>query len=131
MASYSLDAWTDINTALLARIGAGGSAALEFYSAADVLLASIDLDLVGASIDPTTADLAIPVDGREESAPAAGEASYTLVRNGAAAAVARLPCKVGTVADPGWCVMTTLSIVLGQPVEAAALVFAAGDLIEV
>ena len=128
--ALSLAAREDLAAALLARIGAGESATLELYTSADVLLASIDLDVAGADIDESTADLTIPIDAREDSAPAGGTAEYALVRNGAAAAVVQLPCKEGLTPDPGWCVMTTLSIVVGQPVEAAPLLFAAGALIE-
>jgi hypothetical protein len=127
--ALSLAARGDLAAALLARISAGESATLELYTSADVLLASIDLDVAGADIDETTADLTIPIAAREDSAPAEGSAAYALVRNGAAAAVVELPCKEGATADPGWCVMTRLSIAAGQPVEAAPLVFVAGALI--
>jgi hypothetical protein len=127
--ALSLAAWTAMQTALLAQISTGDAATLELYDAEDTLLASLDLDLAAAAISGTTADLTIPIAAREDAAPAGGEADYALIRNGTPASVVRLPCKAGATADPGWCVMTTLTILIGQPVEAASVVLAAGNLI--
>lgn len=123
MAAQYLNAWRPsaiiaANTALLADIDTGsGAARVTLHDAADVKLAEIPLTDPAGSVNATTGLLTLTPSGRDESADASGTAFYASIRDGNGAVVRSLPCQAGSFAVPGACVLNTLAIVAGGPVE--------------
>lgn len=123
MAAQYLSVWNPAaivaaHTALLALFdGGAANAYVGIFDAADTLLARIDLDVPAGTVNGTTGALTLSPDGREDSAPASGTASYATIFDGDATAYRSLPCQAGSFAVSGACVLNTLSIIAGGPVE--------------
>lgn len=117
-ATYSAAALVAAQTAFLGVLDAeAGAASIVILSAADVELAVIPLTDPAGTVNGTTGQLTLTPDGREESAPATGTAAYAELRDGNDVAHLALPCAAGSSAVSGQCVLSTLSIVIGAPVE--------------
>lgn len=123
MAAQYLSAWNPTaivaaHTALLGLIdGGAGVGYIDIFDSSDTLLAHIDLDTPGGTVNGTTGALTLAMDGREDSAPASGTASYATIFDGDDTAYRSLPCQAGSFAVSGACVLNTLSIIAGGPVE--------------
>jgi hypothetical protein len=118
-AAAKIAANTSFKTLLDAETGAGSIAIL---SEADVVLAVIALTDPCGTVNGTTGQLTLTPDGREESAPAGGTASYAQIRDGADGVQLAMPCQAGTSAVSGYCVIDSLSITAGLPVEVVSAV---------
>ena len=128
MAAPFLNEWSGpsivaAHTGLLGHIdGGAGNGTITVHAANDALLAAIPLARPGGAVDGTTGALTLATDGREEDAPAAGDASYATIRDSSGVALRSLPCvqDLGPVA--GSCVLNTLTIELGGRVEVVSAV---------
>ena len=74
------------------------------------------------TINGTTGQLTITHSGRDEAADATGTAASAHLMDGTGTEHHRLPCQAGSVAVPGVCIVTSLSITAGQPVEYSNIV---------
>ena len=111
------------HTGLLGHIdGGSGNGTITVHRADDALLATIPLERPGGAVDGTTGALTLAPDGREEDAPAAGNASYATLRNSDGVALRSLPCEAGSVAVEGKCILNTVEIELGGRVEVISMV---------
>lgn len=118
LSTYSPAALIAVHTALLGVIdGDALPGKVTIHDSADVLLAEIPLADPGGSVHQTTGVLSLTPNGREDSAPATGTASYGTIRNGAGTAIHSLPCQAGTAAVAGKCVISSLSIQTGGALE--------------
>ena len=132
MPAQYLNSWSPsvvvaAHTALLAVIDAAAAAAsVTIHDLSDTLLATVPLTDPAGTVDGATGELPLTPDGRDESAAATGLASYATLRDGDGNALASLPCIDGTVAVCGYCVLDTLNIEQGGPVEIAAFVVSPG-----
>lgn len=123
MPAEHLNAWRPSaiaasHTALLALLDAGATPAkVTLHNDADTLLSTIPLTDPAGTVNGTTGELTLTPNGRDESAAASGTAAYATLRDGDGTAYRSLPCQTGSFAVPGACVMNTLSIVAGGPVE--------------
>lgn len=125
--AYSLAAWVDAHTALLDLIKAGTGAALaRFYDADDVLLAEATLNKTSSAVSLSTGDITLVVETQEDAAVAGGTADTLRIVNGDGDVVVSFPCKAGSAAEAGWCVMSTLNVIIGAPVEISSLAIPAG-----
>ena len=121
-ATYSAAAKIAANTAFKTLLDAEtGAGSLAIRDAADVLLAEIALTDPCGTVNGTTGQLTLTADGREEAAPATGTAAYAELRDALDVVHLALPCAAGTVAVSGQCVLNTLAIVSGAPVEVVSL----------
>ena len=111
------------HTGLLGHLdGGAGNGTITIHAANDTLLATIPLDRPGGAVDGTTGALTLAPDGREEDAPAAGDADYATIRDSSGVALRSLPCAAGLEPVSGSCVLNTLTIELGGRVEVVAAV---------
>lgn len=123
MAAEYLTAWNPTaivaaHNALLTLIATGtNDPAITIHSSADTLLAEIPLASTPGTVNQTTGVFTLTANGREESAPAGGTASYATIRDAGGNAMRSIPCQQGTAAVSGYCVLSTLTIVQGEPVE--------------
>lgn len=123
MAAQYLTGWNPLaivaaHTSLLALLDAQtGAASVTIHSSTDALLAQIDLTDPCGSVNGTNGVLTLTPNGREEAAPAGGAASYASIRDGAGTVMRSVPCQQGLTPVAGYCVMSNLLIVSGEPVE--------------
>lgn len=128
MAAEYLTTWSPAaiiaaHTALLGLLDSDTNPAyVTVHDSTDTLLATITLQDPCGTVNPTTGALTLHPDGREESAPASGDASYITVRDGAGSAHRSLPCQVGTSGVVGKCVLNSVAILAGTPVELVSVV---------
>ena len=129
--AYSLDAWIAGYTALLGEINDGaGAPTVSIFDDEDTLLAEATINDATSAVSETTGDLTLEILAQEDAAPASGTASYAQIRKGDATPVIQVPCQAGTVAVSGYCVLNTLSIVAGAPVEVLSVSIPAGTIRE-
>lgn len=117
VATYHAQAKIDAHTALLALIDAGTAGSIKIRSSADVLLAQVPLEDPGGTVNGTTGQLTLNLDGRDESADATGTMAYAEVCSSAGTVYLAIPAQQGTVAVSGKIVANTLSVVAGAPFE--------------
>jgi hypothetical protein len=118
-ATYSAAALTTAHTAFRDLIDSHATLAgsIKIRTAADALLATIPLTDPSGSVNNGTGQLTLTANGRDESADASGTAAYAEVCDGSGAVHLSIPCQAGAEAVSGYCVLNTLSIVIGGPVE--------------
>lgn len=128
---YSVDAWVAAHTALLGVMldDTGGEPTLKLYddSVSPVQLAEFVIDDVTSAVSGVTGDITIEIATQEDAALASGTASYIDFCDGADAVHYRMSCQQGTVAVAGKCVMNSLDIVSGAPVDILSCSIPAGD----
>lgn len=128
MVAAYLDAWNPAaivaaHTALLALLdGAATAGKVTLHSSTDTLLATIPLTDPAGTVNATTGALTLTASARDESADASGTASYATIRDGDNVAYRSLTCQAGSSAVANRCVLNTLSIVAGGPVEMVSAV---------
>jgi hypothetical protein len=106
------------HTSLLALIdGAETAGTVTLHDSSDVLLATVPLTTPAGWVNSITGALTLTPDGRDESADASGVAFYATLRDGDGEPLRSLTCQVGSFAIPGLCVMNTVNILAGGPVE--------------
>jgi hypothetical protein len=121
-ATYSVAALVAAQTSFKTLMDAAtGPGSVQIRSSADVLLAEIALTDPCGTVNGTTGQLTLTPDGREESAPATGTAAYAEIRDGDGDVKLSMPCAAGTSPVAGQCVITSLSIVAGTPVEVPSI----------
>ena len=117
-ATYSAAAKIAAHTAFKDLIDTGvGVGSIKIRDSADVLLAEIPLDDPCGTVNGTTGQLTLTLDGRDESANASGTAAYAEICDVAGAVQLALPAQAGSVAVSGYVVLNTLTIVAAAPVE--------------
>lgn len=118
VATYSAAALVAANTSFKDLIDAGaGAGSIKIRDAADVLLATIPLADPCGSVNGTTGQLTLTMNGRDESADASGTAAYAEFCDVAGAVHLALPAQAGSSAVSGKIVLNTLTVVAGGPVE--------------
>jgi hypothetical protein len=128
--AYSLAAWVAAHDALLTVIstGTGTDQAAVFVDSSDTVLATVPLDLATSDVG-VDGTLTLEIDGSPPNATATGTADRVIVQDKDGDPVLELDCKVGTVAEAGYMVMNTLSIVSGMPVDITSFTIPAGTTI--
>ena len=127
MAAEFITAWRPSaiaasHAALLVLLdGAATAAKVTFHDSADTLLGTVPLTDPAGTIDGATGALTLTPDGRDESADAGGTPAYATIRDGDGLAYRSLPCQAGSFAVPGVCVINTMNIIAGGPLEIVAL----------
>ena len=118
---YSSDAWVAAHTGLINKIldDTGGEPKIKLYdnSGSPVKLAEFVIDDVTSAVNGTTGEITITIATQEDAALAGGTAAYIDFCDGAGAVHCRMSCQQGTEAVAGKCVMNTLSIISGAPVD--------------
>lgn len=77
----------------------------------------------------TTGDITIAIAAQEDSSPAGGTASYAQIIDGDGDPHIQVPCVQGTEAVAGFCVLNTLVIIAGAPLEILSVVIPAPALL--
>lgn len=125
---YSVAAWVAAHTALLAEMLDDTTAEpkLKLYDSGPVKLAEFVIDDAGSSVAAGTGDITILIATQEDAALASGTAAYLDFCDGDGTVHYRLSCQQGTVAVAGKCVMNSLAIVAGAPVDILSVTIPAG-----
>ena len=124
---YSAAAWIAAHTALLTLIEDGASdSKIKLYDGSDVLLGEFVIDDATSDVSGTTGDITIAISTQEDAAIAGGTASYLDICDGDGAVVYRMSCQQGTEAVSGKCVMNSLTIIQGAPVDIISATIPAG-----
>lgn len=106
------------HTAVLGEIdGEGATAYVDIYDSGDVLLSTLPLDFPSGTVNGTTGQLTMAFGARDEEAAASGTASYATLCDAADAVLATITCAEGSTPVSNTCVLTSLAIVAGSPVE--------------
>ena len=122
VATYSSAALIAAHTAFRDLIDAGsGAGSIKIRDAADVLLAQVPLDDPCGTVNGTTGQLTIAMDGRDESADASGTAAYGEFCDSDGLVHLSLPAEAGSSAVSGKIVLNILTIVAGGPVEVVSV----------
>lgn len=121
--TWSPEAITVANQALMGLLDAHPTepARITIHSGADTLLASITLTKPCGVIDGAGL-LTLIVAAHETDAPAEGTASYATVRDGYGVAHSSMTCIQGGAANPGYCVISSITVFLGGTVRLVSAV---------
>ena len=95
----------------------GATAYVEIYDSSDTLLATLPLDYPCGSVDGGTGQVTISWGPRDDAAAAGGTADYGLIKDAAGAPWFELPCVESATPVADSIAMSSLTIVLGAPVE--------------
>lgn len=117
--SYTVPAFIAAHTGVMEALPGG---ALAILDADAVELASATLGTPAGTVSGTTGQLAFTIATQEDSAPATGTAATAELRDSAGVVYKSFPCTEGTSAVSGECVLNSLSILQGAPVEVVSLV---------
>lgn len=124
---YSAAAWVAAHTALLGLIeGGAGDSKIKLYDGSDVLLGEFVIDDATSDVSGTTGDITIAISTQEDAAIASGTASYITICDGDGAVVYKMSCQQGIGAVAGKCVMTSLTIIEGAPLDILSCTVSAG-----
>ncbi len=127
---YSSAAWVAAHTALLALIEDGASdPTLKLYddSTPAVQLAEFIVDEATSTVNGTTGEITISIATQEDAALAGGTADYLDICDGDGDVVYRLSCQQGASPVAGKCVMNSLTIIAGAPVDILSCTIPPGD----
>ena len=115
---YSPAAWIAAHTALLTLIEAGASdSKIKLYDGSNVLLGEFVIDDATSDVSGVTGDITIEIATQEDAAIAGGTASYITICDGDGDVVYKMSCQQGTEAVAGKCVMNSLTIIQGAPID--------------
>lgn len=124
---YSAAAWIAAHTALLTLIEDGASdSKIKIYDGSDVLLGEFVIDDATSDVSGTTGDITIAISTQEDAAIAGGTASYITICDGDGDVVYKMSCQQGTEAVAGKCVMNSLTITQGAPIDILSCEIPAG-----
>ena len=125
---YSVACWVAAHTAVLAEMldDTTSEPKLKLYDSGPVKLAEFVIDDTGSPDNGSTGDITIAIATQEDAALASGTAAYLDFCDGGGTVHYRLSCEQGTVAVAGKCVMNSLSIVAGAPVDILSVSIPAG-----
>ena len=125
---YSAAAWVAAHTALLTLIEDGASdSKIKLYDGDDVLLGEFVIDDATSDVSGTTGDITIAISTQEDAAIAGGTASYITICDGDGDVVYKMSCQQGTEAVAGKCVMNSLTIIQGAPIDILSCEIPAGS----
>ena len=120
--SFHADLLVAAHTAVLGEIdGAGATAYVEIRDVSDVLLSTLPLDFPAGTVDAGTGQLTCVFGLPDLEAAATGTADHADICDAAAKILITLSCEAGVTPVADACVLTTLSIVQGAPVEGVSL----------
>lgn len=124
---YSAAAWIAAHTALLTLIEDGaGDSKIKLYDGDDVLLGEFVIDDATSGVSGVTGDITIEIATQEDAAIAGGTASYITICDGDGDVVYKMSCQQGTEAVAGKCVMNSLTIIQGAPIDILSCEIPAG-----
>ena len=128
--AYSSALWIAAQGAALTLIKGGASdPTIKIRDSGDVLLATAVIDETGSTCSGTTGDISFAILTQEASADASGTAAYAEICDGDGTVHATMDCAQGSSPVAGACVMNTLSIVMGAPVDVLSATIPAGNTI--
>lgn len=128
--AYSAALWIAAHGAALTLIEGGASdPTIKIRDSSDVLLATAVIDETGSTCSGTTGDITFAILTQEDAAPASGTASYAEICDGDGVVHATMDCVQGSSPVAGNCVMNTLTIVSGAPVDILSATIPAGNTI--
>lgn len=120
--SFHADILVAAHTAVLGEIdGAGATAYVEIRDISNVLLSTLPLDFPAGTVNAGTGQLTCLFGAPDLAAEATGTADHVDVCDAAAKVLIALSCAAGVTPVADTCVLTTLSIVAGAPVEGVSL----------
>ena len=118
--------WVAAHTAVKTLIFTGaGTASVKVFNSANALLAEATLNSATSAVD-AAGNLNLTVLEQELSAPLGGTADHAHICDAGGVAVFQLPCEQGAVAVAGKCIINTLAIVAGAPVDFLSITVPAG-----
>jgi hypothetical protein len=118
VATWSVEVLVGAHTFVVTQMDTGAPPAKwRIRSAADVLLAEGPLTDPCGTVNGTTGQLTLTPDGRDDSATASGTAAYAELCESDNTVHLSIPCQAGSSAVSGKCVLNTLTITAGLPVE--------------
>ena len=93
------------------------NARITIHTEMDVLLGELLLENPCGSVDLVTGVATLVPGPRLEEAPATGVAAYASIRDGAGHPHRSIPCMQGDSPVPGFCILNSLFVVAGSPVQ--------------
>jgi hypothetical protein len=122
--TFSADAISAANTALLGVIDASASAAtVTLRSEADVALAVFTCDQPAGTVDGTSGVLTLALVADEVAASASGTATWAEIADGDDLTVISMPCVQGVDPVAGSCVLTSTALVEAGLVALVSITF--------
>lgn len=116
--SYSVAAWTAAHQGLLDLIATGsGTPVIRIVDSQLNVLAEATIDTTASFVNDQNGKLTIAIGEQESASPIGGTAFEARIYNKNNALVMKMPCQVGSSAVAGYCVMNTLTILAGAPLE--------------
>jgi len=113
-----VDVLVAAHTAVLGEIDSEGATAyINIRDSGDVLLSTLPLTYPAGTVSGTTGKLTLGFGARDEEAAASGTASYAELCDHAAKVLMELSCAAGSAPAADTCVLSSLSIIAGAPVE--------------
>ncbi|GEM_PF-1023956 len=125
--AYSSALWIAAHGAALTLIKGGASdPTIKIRDSGDVLLATAVIDETGSTCSATTGDISFAIATQESAADASGTAAYAQICDGDGTVHAEMDCAHGSSPVAGACVMNTLTVVMGAPVDVLSATIPAG-----
>ena len=117
--AWSVAVKVAVQTTVKDQIDAGsGAARIDIYDVDDVLLSTLPLTDPCGTVTAGTGQLVCTFGPRDEEAAASGTASYAQLKTSAGTVLEdNIPCQAGSTPVSGRLVLSSLSIVIGAPVE--------------
>lgn len=120
--SFNPELLVAAHTAVLGELDIGGATAyVEIRDISNVLLSTLPLDFPSGTVDAGTGQLTCVFGLPDLSADATGTADHADICDANARVLITLSCAAGVTPVADTCVLTTLSIVQGAPVEGVSL----------
>lgn len=100
----------------------GSGAKIRIKNATGTVLAEILLANPIGTVNATTGQLALSISAQEDSALATGEAETAEITTSGNVAHLTIPCAQGSIAESGFCVLSSLTVVAGETVTVQSAV---------
>jgi hypothetical protein len=111
-----------VQTVVLDQMDANGASAyLDIYDSGNVLLSTLPFEYPSGTVNGTTGQLVCVFGLRDEEAAATGTANYAKLKTATGVVLEdHIPCQAGVSPVSGYLVLSTLSIIVGAPVEGSS-----------
>ena len=117
--SWSVATYVAVHSAVLDQIDLDGpSGYLEIRDSSNVLLGTVPLTYPAGTVSPGTGRLTITFTATALEAVASGTADYAILKSASGTIVnSDIPCKAGSGPESGYCVLPSVTITEGAPIE--------------
>lgn len=123
-ATYDLGTIVAAHEAVVAEWDAAGSSCyINVCNSANGVLATVLLSYPCGTVSPTTGQLSLNFNGRDEDAASGGTAHHIDIKDHAGVARCSVPCVESPTPVSGFCAMVSTTVVEGAPFEVSSVTF--------